>query len=520
MVSIAMVVLLLVGIHQVFRMSSNTIGTGQAVVAVNREVRSAQTVMQEDFRRSMKDSPLFIIHSAPVAANVVPQDPTSSGAFSPSIGGSFAGFQVPLFHFNTIAERDRDLDGDPATIDRDGDGSEETTYTARNIAQVNDRIHRSDIFGFFARGLFTRQTADDGRFNSDTTAFDAWVWYGHTKLPDDATGAYLDPGVGPANAESRNKYAGNWVLGRRAILLKPPGATNEAALGAAFVNGLPVPLGYRSPINQAAKSSATFEARSATAGAGGAQANKKPLLFQSRIDLAATTLEQCRADLRALLMAFPNDWFNPLIFRYECDPRVRKPINSGNLAKTTPYLVGNVSQFLVEFAGDFITQNNDINDPDYGLVTDSVPDGVIDFVMLAPNVFDQTNPPAYPANPRVRKTRWYGLPRDSNGDGNITGVVTNGELANAMPDVVPVWDVVRSGLPNAAAPPFEMWNPNQGMKYKGVNGYGSVGAPNDFRYVCAWTDNAPAMLRIVMKLEDPAGRLADGHWVEFVLDAP
>src|SRR5687768_406125 len=77
MVSVAMVVLLLVGIHQVFRMSSNTIGTGQAVVAVNREVRSAQTVMQEDFRRSLKDSPLFIIHSAPVAAEVDPHnDPT------------------------------------------------------------------------------------------------------------------------------------------------------------------------------------------------------------------------------------------------------------------------------------------------------------------------------------------------------------------------------------------------------------------------------------------------------------
>lgn len=524
MVSVAMVVLLLFGIHQVFRMSSNTIGTGQAVNAVTREIRATQTVMQEDFRRSLKESPLFVISSQPVGVVV---DPVTSSNYSiqPTLAPN-------LFHFTSRAERDRDIDRNPATIDLDGDGTEETSYTDRQLARVNDRIHRSDIFGFFARGLFNRQTANDGLYVSATKAYDAWIWYGHVKLPDPVAGGYWDPGAIPtANPESEIQFASNWVLGRRALLLKDFDAVNsiggEACIGAAAGSAYRGPLAFNSPGINAAKAG-TATGMTYPAAGGSSSQIRFPTLAESRLDVVGTTLEGYRNEFLRHRQAFPvptpNNWWaaawwNPLVFRYECDPKVRKPITSANLAKTTPYFVAGVSQFIVEFAGDFLSQNNDVNSSAYGLITAAVPDGVIDFIVMDPRVDSQTNPGPYPDNPRVRRTRWYGLPRDANGDGLITARMFSGARANAIPDVVPVYDVMlSSNLTGVQRPPFEVAWPAQ--NHEGADGYGSIKDPRTFRYVCAWTDGGPAMVRIVIKLEDPAGRLADGHWAEFVLDAP
>ena len=41
-----------------------------------------------------------------------------------------------------------------------------------------------------------------------------------------------------------------------------------------------------------------------------------------------------------------------------------------------------------------------------------------------------------------------------------------------------------------------------------------------FRYTCVWVNSAPTMIRIVLKLEDPAGRLPEGQWYEYVVGAP
>ena len=95
----------------------------------------------------------------------------------------------------------------------------------------------------------------------------------------------------------------------------------------------------------------------------------------------------------------------------------------------------------------------------------------------------------------------------------------SGQRANALPDVVPVYDVMLSStLGRVQRPLFEVAWPSQ--DHTGPNGYANIKDPTKFRYVCAWTDGGPSLIRIVMKLEDPAGRLADGQWTEFVLDAP
>ena len=95
----------------------------------------------------------------------------------------------------------------------------------------------------------------------------------------------------------------------------------------------------------------------------------------------------------------------------------------------------------------------------------------------------------------------------------ITGLMMNN--TNAMPDVVPVANVLSAvGL---GAKSFEYrWPPAP----QGKDGYSNLSNPSAFRYVCAWVNDAPAMVRVVMKLEDGGGRLPDGQWVEFVLDSP
>src|SRR4051812_22178171 len=68
MISIAMVVILMVGINQVFKMSSDTVGVGQAVADMSRANRSVQSTFHDDFQRLMKDAPLFIIRSGVAGA--------------------------------------------------------------------------------------------------------------------------------------------------------------------------------------------------------------------------------------------------------------------------------------------------------------------------------------------------------------------------------------------------------------------------------------------------------------------
>src|SRR5882762_1931281 len=63
MISIAMVVILMVGIHQIFKMTSDTVGMGQQLGSFARDNRSVQGIFHDDYQRLMKDAPLFIIRS-------------------------------------------------------------------------------------------------------------------------------------------------------------------------------------------------------------------------------------------------------------------------------------------------------------------------------------------------------------------------------------------------------------------------------------------------------------------------
>src|SRR5262249_44012236 len=105
----------------------------------------------------------------------------------------------------------------------------------------NFRIHRLDRFCFFARDLFHRQSADAPSLSSSTTSTEAFIWYGHLSLPNNAAISKWDPTnpqlPGPAAGASwfnpaappipppttdTPLYAPRLALGRRVMLRVPP----------------------------------------------------------------------------------------------------------------------------------------------------------------------------------------------------------------------------------------------------------------------------------------------------------
>jgi hypothetical protein len=264
--------------------------------------------------------------------------------------------------------------------------------------------------------------------------------------------------------------------------------------------------------------------------------------MNSRYDVAATTIDQLRRYVGDRYDAHKLDWYDVLedrpvptfgpetwYFRIGHQPRFNRPITAESLSQLVPYFIGNCTQFVVEYAGDYICQGDNPSDPaKYGFIVNGPngghgagawvknpntfevqkgeTDGVIDFFV------DKS---AHPTDSTkwVKRVRWYGLPRDLNGDGKI----------EVDKDVVPLADVYGTAnppLPTSVGTAFAPWE-------RKLPGYPVTNPPDymnlqlseapNFRYVCAWHNDAPQMIRILVKIDDPARRIQDGQWQEFVL---
>ena len=77
---------------------------------------------------------------------------------------------------------------------------------------------------------------------------------------------------------------------------------------------------------------------------------------------------------------------------------------SASLAEMAPYYLQHCSQFIVEYAGDYMQQDQ------YGNMTNLGPDGQIDFYLDANG---------------NKHIRWYGMPRSSTGVTPVTQAVTD-----------------------------------------------------------------------------------------------
>jgi hypothetical protein len=211
------------------------------------------------------------------------------------------------------------------------------------------------------------------------------------------------------------------------------------------------------------------------------------------------------------------------------------------MAAVAPIFLQHCSQFIVEYAGDYLTQDNNpynadgsanLNYGNVGTVTNPTTkvvapvngaqgDGVVDFVI------DPTSKANNPTNPGlwIRKIRWYGFPRDTNGDGAI----------DLQDDVVPLRDVLQAAVPNGAgqaptaATAMAPWEAFNDLAIPSGGNY--VGYTNtDAQYLCSWgsetvyplasgtSNGLPRMLRITLALDDPNGRLAAPQIYEYVID--
>jgi hypothetical protein len=202
--------------------------------------------------------------------------------------------------------------------------------------------------------------------------------------------------------------------------------------------------------------------------------------------------------------------------RFECNPYITKPMTGTGMAQTVPYFLPHVTQFIVEYAGDYITQGTILGADPYP-PTAIGPDGQIDFYTTT--YVDSGGVTHY-----QKHIRWYGFPRDTSSttggppDGHI---YTYGSAFNYdhITDVLPLRDILllAGGL---GAPPstFEQEVPAlTGGDYAALGAlHGPGGAGTAAHYYCVWRNGAPKLVRILMKIDDPTGRAKAGRWVEEV----
>jgi hypothetical protein len=196
------------------------------------------------------------------------------------------------------------------------------------------------------------------------------------------------------------------------------------------------------------------------------------------------------------------------------------------LARTVPVWVRGCTQFIVEYAGDYLKQddNGHIADTYLGGGTD----GQIDFLTVAEQ--------SHPSEPMrsVRRVRWYGMPRNVDLRDDVTGPViagapaANGRQGNLY-DVIPLRDLLLASgrVPMMPADFFEHFENLGAAPNYAANG-AIVTDPHALRYYAAWgprdlargSPTRPTMLRITLTVDDPNGRLHTGQTFEYVIDLP
>jgi prepilin-type N-terminal cleavage/methylation domain-containing protein len=559
MISIALVLLLILGVNQVFTYTTQAVGAGEAINSAIRSSRAAQGQFASDFNGIVpnggnpNDAASIIIASRAYYAFRDAKDQAAQGNITQTT-------YPPAAYLDLAGTGNF---GDPTV---NGDIVYPATYNFRN--------HRLDVLSFFARGLFPRQTGNDGTFVDNMSSQEAWIWYGHLHLPDNS-GNYSNtpnttstfPCMGNSATNPNNCYGSKLVLGRVAMLLKYvngqamyDNAGNPQAYYAYSASSAQAPLALGSLLN--------------ADGAPTDPGSPSWTFCDSRMDVADTSIYQYRQNVFANPPSTtpPAYWWNSLMdgtqlvytsvngnqnawARFKCNPFIAKPMQSMNMAQASPYFLGGCSQFIVEFAGDFLKQDNDPshtsevsgqaapanNHAAYGDVTGPGSDGQLDYVLTYPNDPNHLNPP-------VKQIQWYGMPRSTSGSSTINW--RNG-------DVVPVRDRFQNmcstqGVPFTA--PYQNTFPATPTiafplavaGYPVFEKYGPSYQPGDYKtnmtaveanagYECAFgptykissggstltvTDPAPKLIRITITLDDPTGRLPDGLTYQYVFPVP
>src|SRR4051812_2643221 len=68
MIAVALMLIMMISINQIFRTTGETVGAGNAISTVMRDRRAAFSAMADDFSSVTADGPCFIIRSSVVPA--------------------------------------------------------------------------------------------------------------------------------------------------------------------------------------------------------------------------------------------------------------------------------------------------------------------------------------------------------------------------------------------------------------------------------------------------------------------
>jgi len=532
MISIALMLVLMIGINQVFKATGQAIGAGNAVASIARDARESSTNIFDDLNHVSPDCPMFFINETAVAQYKNQAD-YASNAYGPQpLNRTDVGKTVSLLM-------------DP------------------------DRGHYAATLGFFASGNFTRHTAPDGALSPafNGAAQDAFVWYGHVAQPaniiisnsaKDTPENYVSPQDFNTTFDPNSVqglFAADWVLGRQVTLLSGGAEAANLAVDPGFpfqpvanLQGTPAPFGSTPPNVTPLGYDVPLISTSYKPPAG--------TLFpywdsqQSRCDLGAATLDQMRNRIRDAYVADNNSagiltapWWAPFVFttgplnwqglgasggafvwpspqagyppgppvfRYEINTLYQPPVDATAMARITPYLMAHASQFIVEYAGDYVQQN-----PAGGALTGAGPDGQLDYF------YDATG---------TKRIRWYGLPRYDAAVPHTSATIAGGGLGlnGYFPDVIPLRDFLYMMSPfgNGTSPGYYTlpFSPEKYVSFPVAADYAAAftspnyvaGTTGDPMYTCVWTNNTPWMIRILVKVDDPNGQLQGGPWFEYI----
>lgn len=568
LIALALVSLLLVGVSRIFTMTSQTIGIGQGLSAAMRNQKALQSTFAEDFvGRSMYGESFSGMAPLVVKNGTSPSSPffaisnfrTSAYANENDWKTAIDSPNAKPTSFNAASHSDT-----VRTIDN-GSGQYRMSFY-----ELGQRNFRTDTIGFFTRGKFVSQTAPGGVESDASFVWYGHLSIFTSDREDlNDIDAYGAPGAwmirNPLNTsqyrENRNhRFADTFRLGRMQALLvepqpfiasvsppNPSGGVYEDFRFHTVTDGAinPVPFIGRdwdspsdpvsplgppapyAPLSPLSFDSLVYEYRRtgspplneivyhdgspnfADTFAVGPDENRTTMRM-GRTDILGSGIRPLRVRAEHLDTFTPATWRDYLPTKWSDRVQTNPfPANFGNreLSSTTWQLGTNVSQFIVEFAGDFVTQNEN------GIPTAPTPDGTVDFVMID----------------GVRQIRFYGMPRDVNNDGVIAGTGAN---RFNTPDVIPVRDVAGAvqtferfvyGTPQAN---YRALNAVNNSEPGGVNS-----TPDATSYQCVWGPRefagvvdvngvtryaVPQLIRVITEVADERGRLNEPVRTEMV----
>lgn len=487
LVAIALLMIIMVGVATVFRTTGDTISAGVAINDLNRRLNAARTTLGNDIAG---------YHA----------DPFGVGPGMMPVNGP-AGDRPPFLMIR---------------------GERTSGYLNREQwtgGVANQQDYRTDILAFFAKGIFKRQTGEGTDLFVPMSASSAYVWYGHLWLPksdnpddeNDADWYYngvssattmTHPGYGAPETNPNNFFAAQWTLGRMALLMAQPMDIPALSNPHAVLDLRNQPVTYIGRDEGKDTDPKVLSPLSVSSNSWDGTGTMGPPYIQwSRYDVVGTTAGLTWDEYGGLVarVADPDDldyveyWAeNKFRYRFRATPNIDlddATAGPDDLARTVPVYLSGCVNFIVEFAGDYIAQNSDgtlvapygseYNRDDPGV------DDVIDFNVAADG---------------RRTIRWYGFPRDADGDGSDT---SGGVNPSAYKDPMPVW-YSRWGRDIAFRMPFE--NDSDATFYN-----------------CAWSRNefetsadpdsrsmAPRLIRITIQVVDPEGHVDEGMTRQFV----